>query len=387
MHYLPFCCAFFYLFQLVEVAKAFALFNFGRTGINSVVYGLPSSVSGDNNNNDIQVKNTVDDEFDKERKAELFQFLLRDLEVEGVPLLGCDVVDQRTFQAATWSITGQLSENDVESKACMIFEDIPIDDLKTFVDSISVIKTQQRLMDHLQEIQRLSFSLVGKGIGPAMIVETQNRTKTEKATYNYRKENSLMPNEVQWTAAMKSFVERTNLDGCDDPIAYRFVGSSDVCDIFSAYWNCICELMVVDETEIRSIVLSFPPATVDDEHSMKETHDRFAAIAEFINIMHSNYKSEDTFELVHLHPTYDRDAIHQQDEQVNGHLPPTGWLRSMMGQSGYNEAAYTLSDEQLTLQNYQRRSPLPAVIIKRTSVRNSLMKVHVFSFLPNVPTV
>ena len=79
MHYLPFCCAFFYLFQLVEVAEAFSLFNFGRTGINSVVNGLPSSVSGDNNNNDIQVKNTVDDEFDKERKAELFQFLLRDL--------------------------------------------------------------------------------------------------------------------------------------------------------------------------------------------------------------------------------------------------------------------------------------------------------------------
>ena len=67
----------------------------------------------------------------------------------------------------------------------------------------------------------------------------------------------------------------------------------------------------------------------------------------------------------HFSPVYDRDQIHPKDEGAYGHLPPTNKLRSILKESGKEEEASTLTDDELVLQNYLRKSPLPAVTIRR----------------------
>ena len=361
----------FWLFQLVErveVAEGFSpLHRSGgkiigsgegasrvRVAHASRIGGLYSSSA---NTDPHQVEDSED--WSDERKSSLFQFLLRDLEVEGVPLLGCDgVSSNNTLHGATWTIAGQLSENEYERKVCLVLEDIPVKNLKMFVNNFSELKTtQQSTMDALHDLRRFSMSLVGNGIGPALILETANKTMNEIAEYSAMVENTAAPNEPQWKEAMESFVKRCFPQLEKDPIAYRFLGSSDICDILSGYWNCICELEASDATQSNSIVLSFPPS------SEKKTHTRFVAISELLNTMNSLYKSEYNYYLVYFHPSYDRDEIQPQNEPVNGHLSPTSILRDMIRQNGNEE----LSDEQLTLRNYQRRSPLPGVIIKRVS--------------------
>jgi len=367
MFYWSFVLSAFRLFQLIEVDVVEA-FSQGRLNLGSrtsrtynyATYGRPFELFS---TSDPQV-GALDDWSD-ERKAELYQFLLRDLEVEGAPLLGCDGVSaNKTLQGATWSVAGQLSENDYERKVCLVLEDIPVKDLKTFVDAFSRIKKQRSLMDSLPDLRRFSLSLVGNGIGPALILETQNRTETEVAQYALMKINTPVPNEVQWRAAIQSFVKRNFAELEDDLIAYRFLGSSDICDIVSGYWNCICELEATDSTDANSIVLSFPPS------SEKEALTRFAAVSELINTLNSVYKNEYKYDLVYFHPSYDCDKIQSQDEPANGHLPRTSFLREMILQNDDKEATETLTDEQLKIQNYQRTSPLPGVIIKRVSKDN-----------------
>jgi hypothetical protein len=93
-------------------------------------------------------------------------------------------------------------------------------------------------------------------------------------------------------------------------------------------------------------------------------HDRFSVVAELISRFLCLYRGDDIFELLHMHPLYDRDLVHPKDKPAHGHLPPTGWLQAMLLQDGNSEM---FTDDELALQNYQRRSPLPAVVIKRVS--------------------
>ena len=122
-------------------------------------------------------------EMSEERKANLFQFLLRDLEVEGVPLLGCDADQPPSLQGAIWSTMAQLSETEGEEKACLVFENIPVDALRVFVDDFILLKLQPRLMEQLPELARFSLSLVGKGVGPAIVVECAKWTDVDKQKY------------------------------------------------------------------------------------------------------------------------------------------------------------------------------------------------------------
>merc|ERR1739842_78914 len=55
---------------------------------------------------------------------------------------------------------------------------------------------------------------------------------------------------------------------------------------------------------------------------------------------------------------------------VIGHMPRTESLREMILKNVDDDEAENWTDEQLKLQNYQRRSPLPGVIIKRASKDN-----------------
>ena len=360
----------FWLFQLVEVevVNAFSQGQQYRFGFRTTKPAWSSLFSTATDSNKVEDFGDWSDE----RKAGVFQFLLRDLEVEGAPLLGCDGVSaNKTLQGATWTIAGQLSENDFERKVCLVLEDIPVKDLAMFVDVFSKLKQQDHLMDSLHDLRRFSLSLVGNGIGPAMILETQNRTETEIQQYASMIKDTPAPNEAQWRAAIESFVQRSYPELEANPIAYRFLGSSDVCDILSGYWNCICELEATDSTDATSVVLSFPPSSSGDE----DTFTRFAAVSELINTLNSVYESEYKYDVLYFHPSYDSDTIQSKDGNDDsaaktGHIPRTSLLRDMMilqggGDKGSSE---TLTDEQVfTLQNVQRRSPLPGVIIKRIS--------------------
>jgi hypothetical protein len=312
----------------------------------------------------------------EDRQATLFQFLLRDLQVEGVPLLGVDADQVHTMQAALWTTLAELSEQDDEQKACLIFEDIPMAALRTFVDDFMVLKSQARLMKYLPELERFTLSLLGKGVGPAILIEAAAPPESQKADTTDMDENKC-------TAAMKMFVDRVvagmNVcpytknnqvapEGLQDagfpaaPIGYRVCASTEVCHVLSAFWNAVCELLATptDQLSVTMLALSATGTTDSDA--------RFAAVAELLSRSLCLYRGDDVLELLHFHPAYDRDLIHPADQPAHGHLPPTSWLRPMLAQNGSTQEASELPDQDLKVSNYQRRSPVPAVCIKRVEL-------------------
>ena len=311
---------------------------------------------------------SVLDELSEDRKANLFSYLLRDLEVEGVPLLGCDADQAHTFQAALWTVCSELHEQDGEGKACLVLESMPVESLRSFVDDFSNLKAEPRLMDSLWELKRFNITLLGKGVGPAIVIETSERSRDEKEAFDSFTESFSTPDELKWTSAMKMFVSRMGLEESSiisTPLAYRLVGSPSpgVCDTLSAFWTCICELLSQPEDQLSSIVVCLPSAPIESDHSQDQK--RFSAVSEIINRLFFLYRGQDIFELSHFSPVYDRDQIHPKDEAAYGHLPPTHKLRSILKESGKEEEAPNLTDDELLLQNYLRKSPLPAVTIRR----------------------
>eukprot|EP00980_Cylindrotheca_fusiformis_P029591 scaffold23546_cov220-Cylindrotheca_fusiformis.AAC.2 len=223
------------------------------------------------------------DELSEERRANLFQFLLRDLEVEGVPLLGCDADQAHTTQGTIWTVMAQLSESDVGSKACMVLENMPVESLREIVDDFATLKADETLMGPLFELKRFNVTLVGRGVGPAILVETGNRTDAEVSKYNSFISSSPPPNELSWTAAMKTFVARMQLEKggiVPSPVAYRLSASNDVCDILATFWTCVCELIAQSEEDLRSTVLCLPSVLEDSESS--EELERFSAISNVV---------------------------------------------------------------------------------------------------------
>ena len=327
-------------------------------------------------------------ELSEERKANLFQFLLRDLEVEGVPLLGCDADQVHIFQAAVWTIISELSNSDLGEKACLVVEDIPIDALHAFVDDFAALKAQMLERECLTELERISLSLVGRGVGPALLIETKNRTIDEVERYRGINEASRQVDEQRFTSAMRAFVDRmvvglglcphtrsntlapSGLEGVPPgAIAYRSGRSSDICDILATFWTCVCEIISSPEDQLSATVLCIPPLA--GSPPTEEIPDRFAVVSEVLSRSLFLYRGEEVLDLLYMHPRYDRDLVHPSDRASYGHLPPTRWLRPMLRLNGNEKEADSLSDEDLKLQNYQRRSPLQAVIIKRVSQVNA----------------
>lgn len=323
----------------------------------------------------------------EERKANLFQALLRDLQIEGVPLLGCDATAVHTMSAALWTTMAELSDNDDANKVCLVMESIPTGALKAFEEDFTILKTQARLIAYLPELKRISVSLIGKGVGPAFIIETTERTAEEIQEKEARSSNVF--DEEKCTNALKSFIDRVvvneqacpytkNIDiaavGLESkgvspgPVAYRFDGSSDACSILGAFWTCVCELLGTPESEISTTMLSLPAvgAGVDSE-----ALNRFAIVMELVSRNLCLFRGDDVFGLVHFHPAYDRTQIHPIDKPAYGHLPPQSWLRPMMRMNGNTEAADSMTDEELTLSDYQRKAPFTAINILRVNQLNA----------------
>ena len=372
-------------------------------------------------------KNPEDIILDEERRHNLFQFLLRDLQVEGVPLLAVDAdqVDS-TLQAALWTTMAELltgwkaQKGRQKEKACLIFEHIPIEALREFVQDFENLQTQGRLMKQLPELSWFHLELVGKGVGLAIVVTVEPISKTGKDTKDisvvaaglHLSDDFLVPDdeaklkqqqppleERKLIAAMKMFVDRVacGMEMCPhfnfdvevqaSRTNYKVCSFVDVCHVLSAFWNGICELQTTPADQLSAVMLLLPAITemktTRDEHGRfvtgpEQQHARFAAVAELISRSLCLCRGNEIFDVFHFYPNYDRDNVHPPDQPAFGHLPPNRWLRPILNKyndlKGVNDSdRRVISDTELTqLANYQRRSPVTAVCIKRVA----MMKEH-----------
>jgi hypothetical protein len=306
------------------------------------------------------------DELSEERKTSLFQYLLRDLQIEGVPLLEVDADRVHILQAALWTTMAEMSTQSDEHKTCLIFEAIPIAALRAFVDDFMIFKVQDRLMAQLPELRRFDLSLVGKGVGPAILIEAS----AQKDAFKY---GDPIPVDVDRSAAaMKMFVDRMvaekqisgypssngSIPQYSVPVpsmSFPACPYTDACHILSSFWNQICGILAYPG-ELRSSMLLLPG--VDSE-----CFPRFSAIAELISRSLCLYRVDDAIEILHFHPMYDRDFVFPEDLPAHGHIPPISWLKPMLQFNGNTAAAQGLSDDEVRLINYIRRSPTSAICI------------------------
>jgi hypothetical protein len=313
-------------------------------------------------------------ELSEERRQNLFQALLRDLQVEGVPLLGCDAKQVHTMNAALWTTTAELSEQDDEQRACMIMERIPLEALKSFADDFTMLKMQKRLTDYMPEMTRISVSLVGKGVGPAVLIETSKRTEAEIAEKNQRNAAVATLDESKCMKAMKAFVSRVvvGYHACPytkdvematlGPIGYRYSPTADACGALSAFWNSVCELLSTPDDVLSTTILSLPAIGPGQS---RESHARFAAVSELVSRSLCLFRGDNVFSLVHFHPAYERDLIHPIEKPAYGQLPPQSWLPAMLRLNGNTQEADSMTDDDFYLSNYQRRAPHTAINILR----------------------
>ena len=182
-------------------------------------------------------------------------------------------------------------------------------------------------------------------MGPALLIETEERSEEEKAKAAERKAFEGSIDKDKTIAALKSFIDRVvvGMEACPytksvdisavglesrgispGPVGYRFSSSMDACQVMSAFWNCICELMGEDETKLSSIMLSLPGIGAGKS---REAHNRFAAVVELVGRYLCLFRGDGAFGLVHFHPAYDRSIIHPLDKPSYGHLPPVSWRK------------------------------------------------------------
>jgi len=325
----------------------------------------------------------MDDLSEEDRRTTIFQNLLRDLQNEGVPLLGCDVDAVHTMNAALWTTMSELSLQNDARKSCLIMERIPLPALQAFVNDFNALKSQTRLLTQLPELQRIHVSMVGNGIGPALSIQTTERTPLELEQYLERSAIEETLNEAKCTEALRSFITRIVIDAetcpytrtpdhaatgllkkgiTPGPVAYRFSSSSDACAVLGTFWNTVCELLSTPQEQLSTTMLSLPAIGVGDTD---EAHSRFVAVVELIGRNLCLFRGDGAFGLVHFHPAYDRAKVFPVDKPAYGHLPPRGWLRAMLRMNGNGDAAERFTDEELAMSDFQRRAPFTAINVLR----------------------
>ena len=166
-------------------------------------YSSSSSSSSDEGSNYAPTEG-----MDEDSRSALFQSLLRDLQIEGVPLLGCDAEQVSTLNAAIWTTMAERGEPDDERRACLVMKNIPTSALLAFAEDFTVLKTQDRLMGFLPELRRYSVSVLGKGLGPALLIETEKRLVVEQLWHENQKAIEDTFDKDRTIAALRSFVGR-----------------------------------------------------------------------------------------------------------------------------------------------------------------------------------
>jgi hypothetical protein len=220
--------------------------------------------------------------FTAERRAELFQYLLRDLQIEGVPILSVDLptesspLQRAVWQAALWTtmaelyvsattMTTTLSTADPEEnqpdalpsdvqKVCLVLEHVPVEHLQRWVDDFALWQgSREPYAQHLEEISMFQISLVGNGMGPAILITT-NSSGLETVDRTTGSSKTTLE-EDQMIKEMQRFMERVlpardDTDACHPStsqsssrrILYRVCYFGDACHVMSAFWNAVCEL-------------------------------------------------------------------------------------------------------------------------------------------------
>ena len=100
----------------------------------------------------------------------------------------------------------ELNSQRDASRACLVLEEIPMSALLAFVEDFTVLKTQERLMQYLPELRRVSVSVLGKGVGPALLIETEE--EKEEDVLEGRRMAEMVWDESKVVSALKSFVGR-----------------------------------------------------------------------------------------------------------------------------------------------------------------------------------
>lgn len=318
----------------------------------------------------------------------IFAILLRDLQIEGVPLLEVDANQLHILQAALWTTLAEMATQTEEQKACLIFESIPVTALQALVHEFMSFK--DNTTPRLAELQRFHLTMLGKG--PAILIQVSS-VDDDNAIKDPLEKNQMFSNKN--TAAMKMFVDRMVKDkqilsdyptddsgtlAADMPLT-RFTTClyTDACHFLSLFWNSICQVLAPQQYQgdyehdsLRpSIMFLLLPNFNRDDFA------RFVALAELVSRSFSWYQAGNTdnslmkLELLHFHPHYDRDAVVPVDEAAQGHIPPLSWIRPMLELNGNTATGQTLSDDEIRLVNYLRRAPLPAVCIAPVELVNA----------------
>jgi hypothetical protein len=61
-------------------------------------------------------------------------------------------------------------------------------------------------MGPLPQLNHFKISLLGKGVGPAIMIDAAERSKEDNSEYTALKEFSPVPDQLKWTVAMKTFL-------------------------------------------------------------------------------------------------------------------------------------------------------------------------------------
>jgi len=119
--------------------------------------------------------------------------------------------------------------------------------------------------------------------------------------------------------------------------------------------------------------LALPGASGGDD---KEGLERFDAVMDLMrrNLKRYSNDTDEKLELVYYHPHYDSSTTDTPTEIRPGHLPPRSWMKPMMRMScdiDIVKRADTITEEELTLVDYQLKSPVPMVHIQRQSATSA----------------
>jgi len=182
------------------------------------------------------------DGLNEERKSNLFQFLLRDLQVEGVPLLEVDVMETHTMQTALWTTMAEMQVG--EQKACLLFQELPVETLRAFVDDFASLQDDESIVGSFSELKHFNVTLVGKGVGPAIVLETNSSQSAISITdINDEEIVAIQKKSVAVSEFLKS-LEATE-------VVHRVCNFGDAFHLLAQFWNCVCETRVDESSTAR----------------------------------------------------------------------------------------------------------------------------------------
>jgi hypothetical protein len=250
----------------------------------------------------------------EERRAKLFQFLLRDLQVEGVPLLEVEVSNNAyALQAAVWTIFAELfqseegddsaeTENGHKAAACLILPGMSIDILRNFVTDFEAWQREHWLLAEIPELACLRVSLVGKGLGSALVLKvlpnvsgsSTTAVGTTLSAANERRYLQGMANFATIVQSMASPLQQQEERMADGTLAFRCCPHHNIFSVLSTYWNCVCQL--VSDSKMQDLVLLLHDAAPETCSTS-----RFVAMT---FLLRAGLSEESRVNLAYYHPDF-----------------------------------------------------------------------------------